>query len=275
LLSSSNLVQPPRRHAVGRFDRQAERFDRRAGLAPGVAREVALALVRTVSLRADDVVLEIGAGTGAIGCELLQLGPRYVGLDLSHRMLDVFRRKLDSRDGGLLVLADANCPWPVRDGTVSIVFASRVAHLLNRPHLIDEVRRVCSPGGYLLVGRTEREPNSLRSRLRQERLRLMSWMDVTRQQHGQRLLEHAMHRGSTRVAKRTVATWSGVTTAEQVISEWEHMQADARELAELREWALREIGDLHRAEPYTEHYTVEGVQMGSPMSKTSGLAGVP
>jgi ubiquinone/menaquinone biosynthesis C-methylase UbiE len=96
LLSSSNLVQPPRRHAVGRFDRQAERFDRRAGLAPGVAREVAMALVRTVSLRADDVVLEIGAGTGAIGCELLQLGPRYVGLDLSHRMLDVFRRKLVS-----------------------------------------------------------------------------------------------------------------------------------------------------------------------------------
>jgi ubiquinone/menaquinone biosynthesis C-methylase UbiE len=259
---------------VERFDRQAERFDRRAGLAPGVAREVAMALVRTVSLRPDDVVLEIGAGTGAIGCELLELGPRYVGLDLSRGMLDVFRRKLNSRDGGLLVLADANRHWPVRDGTVSIVFASRVAHLLNGPHLIDEVRRVCRPCGYVLVGRTEREPNSLRSRLRQERLRLMSSMDSTRQQHGQHLLKHAMDRGSARVAKRRVATWSGVTTAEQIISEWEHMQADARELAALREWALREIGDLQRAEPYTEHYTVEGVQMGSPTSKTAASAGV-
>jgi ubiquinone/menaquinone biosynthesis C-methylase UbiE len=274
LLSSSKLVQPPRRQAVERFDRQAERFDRRAGLAPGVAREVAMAVVRTASLATADVVLEIGAGTGAIGCELLYLGSRYVGLDLSLRMLDVFHRKLNSRDGGLLVRADANRHWPVRDGTVSIVFASRVAHLLDGPHLIDEVRRVCRPGGYLLVGRTEREPNSLRGRLRQERLRLMS-ADVTRRQHGQRLLEHAMDRGSTRVAKRTVATWSGVTTAEQVIREWEHMQADARELAGLREWAIREIGDLHRAEPYTERYTVEGVQLGPPMSKTARLAGVP
>jgi ubiquinone/menaquinone biosynthesis C-methylase UbiE len=234
-----------------------------------------MAVVRTVSLRADDVVLEIGAGTGAIGCELVKLGSRYVGLDLSHRMLDVFRRKLNSRDGAVLVLADANCPWPVRDGTVSIVFASRVAHLLNGPPLIGEVRRVCRPGGYLLVGRTEREPDSLRSRLRQERLRMMPSMDITRQQHGQPLLKHAMDRGSTRVAKRTVATWSGVTTAEQVISEWEHMQAEARELPALREWALRELGDLHRAEPYTERYTVEGVQMGSPTSKTSGCAGAP
>jgi ubiquinone/menaquinone biosynthesis C-methylase UbiE len=274
LLRPFNLAQTPRRHALDRFDRQAERFDRRAGLAQGVAREVASALVRTLSLRASDVVLEIGAGTGAIGCELLELAPQYVGLDLSRQMLDVFRRKLTCRKRGVLVLGDANRLWPVRDATVAVVFASRAAHLLNGPHLIDEVRRVCRAGGYLLIGRIEREPNSLRSRLRQERLRLRSSMDSTRQQHGQGLLERAIDRGGTRVAKRTVATWSGVTTAERIISEWEHMQSDVREMPELREWALRQLGGLHHAEPYTERYTFEGVQIGLQTSKKAPSAGV-
>ena len=69
-------------------------------------------------------------------------------------------------------------------------------------------------------------------------------MDSTRQQHGQGLLERAIDRGGTRLAKRTVATWSGVTTAERIISEWEHMQSDVREMPELREWALRQLGGL-------------------------------
>ena len=45
------------------------------------------------ALHADDLVVELGAGTGEIGAHLARLPLRYVGLDSSPAMLDVFRAK--------------------------------------------------------------------------------------------------------------------------------------------------------------------------------------
>jgi ubiquinone/menaquinone biosynthesis C-methylase UbiE len=88
------------------------------------ARAVAGALLEMVSARPGDVVLEIGAGAGDIGQHFAS-AVGYVGMDSSPAMLGVFRSKLsDAR----LVLGDAERDWPVRDGTVTAVLASRVAH---------------------------------------------------------------------------------------------------------------------------------------------------
>ena len=50
-------------------------------------------LVERVNAGADDLVVELGSGTGEIGAHLARLPVRYVGLDSSPAMLDVFRSK--------------------------------------------------------------------------------------------------------------------------------------------------------------------------------------
>ena len=67
-----------------------------------------------------------------------------------------------ARGGARLVRADANRGWPVEDGSVKAVFASRVVHLLDCDHVRSELERVCVPGGYFLVGHVSRD-NSSRS----------------------------------------------------------------------------------------------------------------
>ena len=54
---------------------------------------MARAIVEQANAGADDLVLELGAGTGEIGVHLARLPVRYVGLDSSQAMLDVFRAR--------------------------------------------------------------------------------------------------------------------------------------------------------------------------------------
>jgi SAM-dependent methyltransferase len=179
-------------------------------------------------------------------------------------MLDVFHRRLTNTRGNLLVLADAEQPWPVQDRTTTLVFASRVAHLLDPARLRDELRRVCRPGGYFLIGRIAREPNTMRSRLRDERLRLLSRSGAPRRgsgEGGQRLLGQFVASGCTPVAKCSVATWSTATSAQRILSDWEAMGPAELPFDVLREWARQELGDLNRVETDVERYTLEGVRL--------------
>src|SRR5947209_5451722 len=65
-----------------RFDAQARSFDARAGLPADAARAVARAVLDLAALGPDDLLVELGAGTGQIGRELAE-SVRYVGVDRS------------------------------------------------------------------------------------------------------------------------------------------------------------------------------------------------
>ena len=262
-----------------RFDSQAEVFDDRTGLPPDKAEEIADAVVGFASEQAISAVLELGAGTGELGRCLGRLGHRYVGLDLSRPMLEVFASKRnDGRAGddgaGLLVHADADADWPVRDGAVSVIFASRAAHLLAPGHAVDEVLRVCARPGGFVVGRVER--TGIKRSLRRQREAMLIARGVAAGRSGLRrteaLLESFADRGAVALPRRTVASWTSAVSAEEVISAWEPMSTMAGQpvapdtkaevLNELRRWALEEFGDLDRPHPYDEHYTLEGVRLG-------------
>ncbi len=62
-----------------RFDLQADRFDRRAGLPADAVGAVAEALLALASPAPGEIVLELGAGTGEIGAVLAARGRRYIG----------------------------------------------------------------------------------------------------------------------------------------------------------------------------------------------------
>jgi SAM-dependent methyltransferase len=262
------------------FDGQADAYDERAGFDSEVGGAIADAILHIVSAGPRDVVFELGAGTGEIGRHLAASPVRYVGVDLSGPMLRVFRRKLPTAarsSRALLVRADCYRPWPVGDGTLSAVFASRVVHLLDRAHLAAEIARVCRPGGYLLIGQVADDPDGLKSRLRRQRRTLLgerrdAVVHRPRARQAARwLLDQLLARGATPLAPRTVAQWARTGTAEEFIAGWEALAAiDGGEVPaerraaifrELRDWARREFGDLQRAETFTAWYTIAGVRL--------------
>src|SRR5579885_2537082 len=167
--SSERSAQPG---GARRFDALAEGFDRRTGLDPAAVADIAAGVLELVGpLAGGHRAIEIGAGTGDIGLELARRAERYVGIDLSAPMLDVFRSKVSGgparRRPPLLVQADADGDWPVRGASITVVFASRVAHLLEVGHVVAESRRVCKSGGCFVVGRIER--TGVKQVLRQQR----------------------------------------------------------------------------------------------------------
>ena len=150
------------------FDQQAPGYDARVGLPESVGAAVAAEIMVCAELQTDDLVLELGVGTGEIGVHLARLPVRYVGLDSSQAMLDVFRAK-GILGSSSLIVADCNQPWPLPDGSAAVVFASRVIHLLDPEHITRETVRICRSAGYLILGRVLRDPDSLKSRLRRRR----------------------------------------------------------------------------------------------------------
>jgi SAM-dependent methyltransferase len=262
-----------------RFDGQADRFDGRAGLGDDVARQVAQAIAdlgggdiggdTDGDIGGDtvlDTVLEIGPGTGEVGAHLAGAVRRYVGLDASWPMLEVFATR---RGRGLLVQADAARPWPVRSGSVGVVFASRAAHLVDRPHLIGELTRVSRAGGLVLLGRVERQPDGLRTRLRDQRRALLAGHGVDTKgdgaRKGRQLLDELAQLGASRLATVAVARWNVETVASAVIDGWEERGvAGGRPVADhVQSAVLAELRASAPAAPEseTETYTLDGVRL--------------
>jgi SAM-dependent methyltransferase len=256
-------------HSTSTFDEQAPHYDARVGLPEPVAAAVASEIVASADLQTDDLVLELGAGTGEIGTHLARLPVRYVGIDNSAPMLQFFRQKLGTRPATLL-LADAGQGWPLDDNAAVAVFASRVIHLLDAEHVARETARVCRPGGWLMLGRVLRDEDGVKERLRRRRLQLLRQAGVgaLRGREGAgRVVEQCLLVGGQSMGRRVVAEWSEATTPAEVIAGWAsltRMGSVAVEpalhqqiLAELEVWARQEFGALDHPEVGRERYALD------------------
>jgi ubiquinone/menaquinone biosynthesis C-methylase UbiE len=255
------------------FDEQATRYDARVGLPESAAAAVAAGIKAFAGLQAEDLVLELGAGTGEIGMHLVQLPVRYLGIDNSAEMLRLFRDKLGEQPASLL-LADASQVWPLDDHAASVVFASRVIHLLDAKHVASETLRVCRPGGWLMLGRVLRDGDGVKERLRRRRLELLQQAGVgpLRGREGaRRVIEHCLSAGAESMERRVVAEWSGAISPAEVIAGWTSLSrmgsvavdpvSRQEILAELQDWAGAELGDLDQPETYWERYAIECVRL--------------
>jgi ubiquinone/menaquinone biosynthesis C-methylase UbiE len=255
------------------FNEQATRYDARVGLPESAAAAVAAEIMAWAGLQAEDLVLELGAGTGEIGMHLVHLPVRYLGIDNSAEMLRLFRDKLGEQPASLL-LADASHVWPLDDHAASVVFASRVIHLLDAKHVASETLRVCRPGGWLMLGRVLRDGDGVKERLRRRRLELLQQAGVgpLRGREGaRRVIEHCLSAGAESMERRVVAEWSGAISPAEVIAGWTSLSrmgsvavdpvSRQEILAELQDWARAELGDLDQPETYRERYAIECVRL--------------
>jgi ubiquinone/menaquinone biosynthesis C-methylase UbiE len=255
------------------FNQQAAHYDARVGLPEPVAAAVASEIMACAGMQTNDLVLELGAGTGEIGAHLARLPVRYVGIDNSAEMLQLFRDKLGERPASLL-LADASQVWPLDDDAAAVVFASRVIHLLDAEHIARETARVCRPGGWLMLGRVLRDEDGVKERLRRRRLELLQQAGVgpLRGREGARhVVEQCLLAGGESMGRRVVAEWSGVISPAEVIADWTSLSrmgsvavdpvTRAVILDELRRWGRAEFGDLDRPEVCHERYAIDVIHL--------------
>jgi SAM-dependent methyltransferase len=261
------------------FDGRAEQFDDCAGLEPDVGRRIAVTILGLSGAADGDVILDLGTGTGAVGCHFAALPCRYLGLDQSRRMLDVFRRKLgDVPRHMLLAQADGDRPWPIRDRALTAIFASRVVHHMRASPVVEEVLRTGRPGGCLLLGRVVRDADSLPSRLQRFKRSLLAEHGLRTRGGGravQEVIDACCIRGAVALPRAVVSRWVRTATPRQLLAAWEEKprlsnSAEGGELTDerraaildaLTEQARQEFGDLDRAREFAEEYTLEGARL--------------
>lgn len=254
------------------FEAQAPLFEARAGLDDAVERAVADAVLAAAALDADDLVLEIGAGTGEIGRYLAAGAPRYVGIDSSPAMLAEFTPRLPAGADATLIEVDADGDWPLENDSVALIFGSRVFHLLDTEHLLAEALRTGRRRGFaLLAGRVLRAddaPKELARRKMRDLLESHGEAPRPTERRRRRLWDRAVELGGVLTAPAAVARWPVTATVRDAVDGWKAKDslggvtppAHVRDavLAELDRWAdaLGPAGSITSEETYV----LEGVR---------------
>ena len=155
---------------LDQFTRQAVPFS----AAAGIKDEAALRLVvEAAGAGPADTMLDVACGPGLLVCAFAAVVRRATGIDLTPAMLE--RARALQRQRGL-----TNIDWhlgdvlalPYADGAFSIV-TSRFAlhHLLDPGAVLTEMRRVCAPGGRLVVVDSSPDPSKAAAFNGMEKLR--------------------------------------------------------------------------------------------------------
>jgi ubiquinone/menaquinone biosynthesis C-methylase UbiE len=135
---------------LDQFTRQATPF----ATAPSIKDEAALRLVTGFSGAGPaDTVLDVACGPGILACAFARVARHVTGIDITPAMLDR-ARKLQQEQGltNLTWQQGDVLPLPYPDASFTVV-TSRFAfhHFLDPGAVLAEMKRVCAPGGTVLV----------------------------------------------------------------------------------------------------------------------------
>ncbi len=135
---------------LDQFTRQAEPFARAQAIRSPQALEQ---IVQAAGTGPDDTVLDVACGPGLLACAFARVARHAVGVDITPAMLDQARKT--QQEQGL-----TNVSWqsgdvlslPYPDHHFSIVVSRFVFHHLTQPlAVLKEMKRVCKPGGRVVV----------------------------------------------------------------------------------------------------------------------------
>ncbi len=135
---------------LDQFTRQAVPF----ATAPSIRDEAALETVIAFSgCGPGDTVLDVACGPGILACAFAKVTRHVTGIDLTPAMLERARAlQSETRLTNLTWRQGDVLPLPFTDGAFTLV-VSRFAfhHLLDPGAVLGEMRRVCAPGGTVMV----------------------------------------------------------------------------------------------------------------------------
>ena len=157
-------VQPsPRSHYREVWDAQASTLDAaKVGVAgytdeelfDQTAQETIDRLRRCIGINPSDIILEIGAGVGRVGRKLAPLCQKWIGADVSPRMLDYLRQRLSQLQNVEAVVLNGYDLSSLITESMDVVYCTVVLMHLDeweRYRYIKEGWRVLRPGGRMLV----------------------------------------------------------------------------------------------------------------------------
>ncbi len=118
--------------------------------------------VSAMPIRPGDRVLEVGVGTG-LSLPFYPTGSRVTGIDISEPMLEQARERCDDGDLGdvdLRLMDARDLTFP--DGSFDHVLVPYVMSVVPEPErVMQEIRRVCRPGGSVFIVNHFRSENAL------------------------------------------------------------------------------------------------------------------
>jgi len=119
-----------------------------------------LQAIQRMGIRPGERVLEVGVGTG-INASLYPRDCAVTGIDLSDSMLEKARERIWRKGLTNIRLLEMDAAdLKFRDGTFDIVYAPYVISVVPDPvAVVREMRRVCRPGGRVIVLNHFRSPN--------------------------------------------------------------------------------------------------------------------
>jgi len=153
-------VATHREQIVDQFTRQARPFSE----APGIKDEAALRLlVEASGAGPDDTVLDVACGPGLVVAAFARVVRHATGIDLTPAMLARAREVTAGLTNVTLDHGDV-LPLPYADGAFSIVVSRFAFHHFPDPSaVLAEMRRVCRPGGCVVVCELVGSPDSAKA----------------------------------------------------------------------------------------------------------------
>ena len=144
--------------AQAHFDRWAGAYGR-SRLLPSLQRKA----LAELALRADDHVLDVACGAGALVVGIAPHVERAVGADFSGGMLDLARSRLRAAGdveqlGNVEFVQAPSDALPFEDASfTALVCTTALHHFPDAQASIDEMARVLEPGGRLVIGDMARD----------------------------------------------------------------------------------------------------------------------
>lgn len=258
------------------FDAQADIYDERTGLGAKTAQNIATALGQMIQPYLTGQFLEIGAGTGEIGCCLQELGIPYAGMDLSAGMLDVYRQRYQlAEDVPELMQTDANQAWPFAPKSVSVFFSSRAMHQLDHDNVLKQLELLADPAGAILVlGNVKRSKTSVKAIMRKTMHKALNEFGLQEKsgQSNRNLLFSTLEQlGGIKLAPVTASRWQVSHTPMASIQSWQSVDGIAGQavepdvktqiLAAVTRQAQEKFTDLEQALEAEETYELNAIKL--------------
>jgi SAM-dependent methyltransferase len=96
-------------------------------------------------------VLDLGCGTGENTVPLAKRGAHVIGIDISPELIELARKRIQAAEVEANLLVRSAYDTGLGDGSVDVIFCMSVVHHLEIPRVRDEMRRVLTGGGYIIL----------------------------------------------------------------------------------------------------------------------------